>query len=78
MWIACCESASLGGGRRIQSGDKRFGVAAGILVKNPETWPDTAFRVGSSHRNRQRDMINVPLIANLQQDPWERYQSEGG
>ena len=30
-------------------------MAARILVKNPETWPDTAFRVGFAQKQAKRD-----------------------
>jgi hypothetical protein len=49
-------------------------VAARILVKNPETWPDTAFRVGSSHRNRQRETTILIFVLYLGHAERQRYR----
>ncbi|HTF22272.1 MAG TPA: arylsulfatase [Chryseolinea sp.] len=54
-----------------------FSDGADLMAVRYEAWKVSFKTIEGNLFTGKEDMTNVPIVTNLRQDPWERYQSEG-
>jgi arylsulfatase len=54
-----------------------FSDNADLMAVRYEAWKISFKTIAGNLFNGHEEMTNVPLVTNLREDPWERYQTEG-